>query len=188
MLKLCILTIRILSKLPSKSTKWHFRDSKFKNFLGLSALATPLSKRTFYRTARFCNMSVRKICVFLFVNCVFFFRIANTFVASYAMKYSEISFVIREFLPYSPPPPQLCMLSYVPGDNIQSFGSWKVKPCMSNARVSSGVSYPRQIVHQFQSLYTPSSCGPSPRHIVCQFQSPYTPSPRGLLQISVHKQ
>jgi hypothetical protein len=126
-LKLCILTIRILSKLPSKSTKWHFTDSKFKNFLGPSILATPLSKRTSYRTARFCNMSVRKICIFLFVNCVFIFRIANTFVALYAMKYSEISFVIRKFLTYTPPPPppppQLCMLSYGPGDNFQSFGS-----------------------------------------------------------------
>jgi hypothetical protein len=39
-------------------------------------------------------MSVRKICVFLFVNCVFIFQIANTFVALYAMKYSEISFVM----------------------------------------------------------------------------------------------
>ena len=123
MLKLCILTIRILSKLPSKSTKWHFRESKFKNFLGPSVPATSLSKRTSYRTARFCNMSVRKICVFLFVNCVFIFRIANTFVASYAMKNSEFSFVIRKFVAYTPPPPQLCMLSYGPGDNIQSFGS-----------------------------------------------------------------
>ena len=50
-------------------------------------------------------MSVRKICVFLFVNCVFIYRIANTFVASYAMKYSEISFVTRKFLAYTPPPP-----------------------------------------------------------------------------------
>ena len=49
--------------------------------------------------------------VFLFVNCVFIFRIANTFVASYAMKYSEIFFVIRKFLAYTPPPPQLYMLA-----------------------------------------------------------------------------
>ena len=111
MLKLCILSIRILSKLPSKSTKWHFRDSKFKNFLGPSALATPLLKRTSYTTARFCNMSVRKICVFLFVNCVFIYRIANTFVASYAMKYSEISFVTRKFLAYTPPPPNYACLA-----------------------------------------------------------------------------
>ena len=50
-------------------------------------------------------MYVRKICVFLFVNCVFIYRRANTFVASYAMKYSEISFVTRKFLAYTPPPP-----------------------------------------------------------------------------------
>ena len=47
-------------------------------------------------------MSVHNICVFLFVNCVFIFRIANTFVASYAMKYSEIFFVIRKFCPTPP--------------------------------------------------------------------------------------
>ena len=60
-------------------------------------------------------MSVRKICVFLFVNCVIIFPIANTFVASYAMKYSEIFFVFRNFLAYSPPPPppQLYMLATV---------------------------------------------------------------------------
>ena len=56
-------------------------------------------------------MSLRKLCVFLFVNCIFIFRIANTFVVSYAMKYSEIFFVIRKFLAYTPPPPQLYMLS-----------------------------------------------------------------------------
>ena len=39
-LKRCFLTIRtFLSKLPPKSRKWHFRDSKFKNSLGPSALA-----------------------------------------------------------------------------------------------------------------------------------------------------
>ena len=54
-------------------------------------------------------MSLRKLCVFLFVNCIFIFRIANTFVASYAMKYSEIFFVIRKFLAYTPP--QLYMLA-----------------------------------------------------------------------------
>ena len=48
-------------------------------------------------------MSLRKLCVFLFVNCIFIFRIANIFVASYAMKYSEIFFVIRKFLAYTPP-------------------------------------------------------------------------------------
>jgi hypothetical protein len=60
-------------------------------------------------------MSVRKICVFLFVNCIFIFRIANTFVASDAMKYSEMFFAIRKFLAYNPPPPppppQLYMLA-----------------------------------------------------------------------------
>ena len=51
---------------------------------------------------------MRKLCVFLFVNCIFIFRIANTFVASYVMKYSEIFFVIRKFLAYTP---QLYMLA-----------------------------------------------------------------------------
>ena len=32
-LKRCFLTIRILSKSSPKSRKWHFRDSRFKNFL-----------------------------------------------------------------------------------------------------------------------------------------------------------
>ena len=130
MLKLCILTIRILSKLPSKSTKWHFRDSKFKNFLGPLVLAMPPPYQKELPTEL--HASVICLCVKyayfqLFVNCVFIFRIANTFVVSYAMKYSEISFAIRKFLAYTPPPPpppgQLCMLSYGPGDNIQSFGS-----------------------------------------------------------------
>jgi hypothetical protein len=65
--------------------------------------------------------------------------------------------------------------------------------------------FPRHIVRQFQSLYTPSQRGPIatpystsvsvplyaitargqlPRHIVRPFQSPYTPSPRGLSRIS----
>jgi hypothetical protein len=57
-------------------------------------------------------------------------------------------------------------------DNIQSFGS--------EQRVSSGVSSPRHLVRQFQSLYTPSLRGQLPRHIVRQFQSPYTPSPRAV--------
>ena len=57
-------------------------------------------------------MSLCKLRVFLFVNCIFIFRIANTFVASYTMKYSEIFFVIRKFLAYTPPPPpQLYMLA-----------------------------------------------------------------------------
>ena len=42
------------------------------------------------------------------IHCVFIFRIANTFVASYAMKDSEIIFVIRKFLPDTP---QLFMLA-----------------------------------------------------------------------------
>jgi hypothetical protein len=64
-------------------------------------------------------MSVRKICVFLFVNCVIILPIANTFVASYAMKYSEIVFVFRNFLAYTPLPPQLYMLAtaLVPTDS-----------------------------------------------------------------------
>ena len=112
-LKLCFLTIKIMSKLPPKSRKWHFRESKFKNFLGPSALVPgPQQKRTSYGTACFCNMSLRKLCVFLFVNCIFIFRIANTFVASYAMKYSEIFFVIRKFLAYTPP---TIHASYGPG-------------------------------------------------------------------------
>jgi hypothetical protein len=56
-------------------------------------------------------MSSRKLCVFLFVNCIFIFRIAKTFLASYAMKYSEIFFVIRKFLAYPPPPPNFYMLA-----------------------------------------------------------------------------
>jgi hypothetical protein len=69
------------------------------------SLSAPQAKRTFYGAACYFNMSVRKICVFLFVNRVFIFRIANTFVASYAMKYSEIFFVIRKFVAPPPPPP-----------------------------------------------------------------------------------
>ena len=66
-----------------KSRKWHFRDYKFKNLFGpLAFVLRPQSKRDSYGTACFCNTSVRKICVFLFVNCVFIFRIAKTFVAS----------------------------------------------------------------------------------------------------------
>jgi hypothetical protein len=41
----------------------------------------------------------------LFVNCIFILRIANTFVTSYAMKYSEIFFVISEIFGLHPPPP-----------------------------------------------------------------------------------
>ena len=41
---------------------------------------------------------MRKICVFLFVNRVFIFGIANTFVAWHAMKSSEKVFVIWKFL------------------------------------------------------------------------------------------
>jgi hypothetical protein len=56
-----------------KSRKWHFRDSKFKHFFGpLTFVLSPQSaKRDSYGTACFCNTSVRKICAFLFVNCVF---------------------------------------------------------------------------------------------------------------------
>jgi hypothetical protein len=56
-----------------KSRKWHFRDSKFKHFFGpLTFVLSPKSaKRDSYGTACFCNTSVRKICAFLFVNCVF---------------------------------------------------------------------------------------------------------------------
>jgi hypothetical protein len=41
------------------------------------------------------------------------FVIANTFLATYAIKYSEIFFDIRKFLVYTPPlpPPQLYMLA-----------------------------------------------------------------------------
>jgi hypothetical protein len=49
-LKRCFLTIRILSKSSPKSRKWHFRDSRFKNFLGPSALAfAPPTKKSFLR-------------------------------------------------------------------------------------------------------------------------------------------
>ena len=50
--------------------------------------------------------------------------------------------------------------------------------------MSSGVSSPRLIVRQFQSLYTPSPRCPSPRYIVRQFLFLYTPSPRGLSRIN----
>ena len=113
-LKRCFLTIRILSKLPPKSRKWHFRDPKFKNFLGPALVFSPQSNSASYGTTCYCNMSVRKICVFVFVNCISIFRIANTFVALYAMKYSEIVFVIRKFLAYTPlppPPPPTKMLA-----------------------------------------------------------------------------
>ena len=53
---------------------------------------------------------MRKISVFLFVNSVFIFGIANTFVASHAMKSSENVFVIWKFLAYTSPP-QLYMLA-----------------------------------------------------------------------------
>jgi hypothetical protein len=50
--------------------------------------------------------------VFLHSEMFFFIRIANTFLASYAMKYSEMFFFIRKFLAYTPPPPpQLYMLA-----------------------------------------------------------------------------
>jgi hypothetical protein len=92
-------------KTSPKVQEWHFRDSQFKISSGLRpSVSAPQSKRAFYGTAcRFCNMSVRKICVFLFVNYVFIFQITNTFAASYAMKYSEFFFVIRKFLAYNPP-------------------------------------------------------------------------------------
>jgi hypothetical protein len=82
----------------------------FQRLFGSRFQPPPQSNRASYGTACLCNMSVRNICVFLFVNCVFIFRIANTFLALYAMKYSEIFFVIRKFLAYTPPP-QLYMLA-----------------------------------------------------------------------------
>ena len=98
-----------------RATRNHHRDPCRLSFtqracsqaIGPSALVfSPPIKKSFLRHCMllsYCNMSVRKIYVFLFVNCVFIFRIANTFVASYAMKYSEIFFVIRKFLAYTPP-------------------------------------------------------------------------------------
>ena len=57
-------------------------------------------------------MSLPKLCVFLFVNCIFIFRLANTFMFSYAMKYSEILFgYFWPTPPPPPPPPQLYMLA-----------------------------------------------------------------------------
>jgi hypothetical protein len=46
----------------------------------LALVLNSQSKRDSYGAAYFCNTSLSKICVFLFVNCVFIFRIANTFV------------------------------------------------------------------------------------------------------------
>jgi hypothetical protein len=106
MLKRCFLTIRILSKLPQSPGNGISETLNLKISSGLrpSFSVPPQSKRPSYSTACFCNMSVCKICVFLFVNCVFIFRIANTFV-QYAMKYSEFFFAIRNFLASTPPPP-----------------------------------------------------------------------------------
>ena len=73
---------------------------------------------------KFCNMSVRKICVFLFANCVFIFRIANTFVASYVTKYSETFFVIRKFLAYSPSPTSF------PGSYARNIDYFMVDECV----------------------------------------------------------
>ena len=72
-----------------------------------SALRASVSK------SHILSLPQNNLYVFFFVNCVFIFRIANTFVASYAMKYSEIFFVIRKYLAYThpSPPPQLYMLA-----------------------------------------------------------------------------
>jgi hypothetical protein len=92
-----------------KSRKWLFRDSKLKNFLGpLALVLNPQSKRDSYGTTRFCNASVRKICVFLFVNCVFIhFKHLRGFVG-----HEMVGNVFRhpKCLAYSPPP-QLYMLA-----------------------------------------------------------------------------
>jgi hypothetical protein len=90
-LKLCFLTIRILSKLPQSPGNGISENLNLEISSGLRPSFPAPNKRASYGTA-FCNMSLRKLCVFLFVNCIFIFRIPNTFVASYAMKYSEIFF------------------------------------------------------------------------------------------------
>ena len=100
-------------------------------------------------------MSLRKLCVFLFVNCIFIFRIANTFVASYAMKYSEIFFVIRKFLAYTPPPPppQLYMLATALRKRVEFQGD-------NTAVVSvimSGTSKDEQLMHLLRALYLVST-------------------------------
>jgi hypothetical protein len=64
-LKRSFLTIKILSKLPPSAS---FQPSP---------PLPPQSKRASYGTVCFCRMSVRNICVFLFVSCVFILRIAN---------------------------------------------------------------------------------------------------------------
>ena len=98
----CFLTIRILSKLPPKVQEMAFQSLNLKISSGLRpSFSTLQLKRASYGTACFCNIAVRKICVFLFVNCVIIFRIAKTFVASYAVKCSEYT---------PPPPPQLYMI------------------------------------------------------------------------------
>ena len=63
------------------------------------------SKRASYGTVCFSNnMSVRKICVYLFVYKLRLLfpdsKHLREFVASYATKYSEIIFVIRKFFSY----------------------------------------------------------------------------------------
>jgi hypothetical protein len=91
-------------------------------------------------------MSLRKLCVFLLVNCIFIFRIANTFVASYAMIYSEIFFVIRKFLVYTPP---TIHASYGPDCGILYVKMYVWTPCLVlvllnvylNVRYSSIVDY-----------------------------------------------
>jgi hypothetical protein len=119
-LKRCFLTIRDLSKLPQSPGNGISEILNLKISSGLRPwLSAPQSNRASYGTACFCNMPVRKIFVFLFVNCLFIFQIANTFVASYAMKYSEIFFVIRKFLAYTPP---TIHASYGPEQILQ--GDW----------------------------------------------------------------
>jgi hypothetical protein len=109
MLKLCFQTIRILSKLPQSPGNGISENLNLKISSGLrpsfqapNKKELPTALQPYSVTACFCNMSLPKLCVFLFVNCIFIFRLANTFVASYAMKYSEMLFVIRKFFPIPP--------------------------------------------------------------------------------------
>jgi hypothetical protein len=96
-------------------------------------------------------MSLRKLCVFLFVNCIFIFRIANILiVASYAMKYSEFFFVIRKVLAYTPP---TIHVSYgpAPTSNAYTINEPAHRRSMYLSLVRSHLSYASEI-------WAPQSC------------------------------
>ena len=66
--------------------------------------------------ACFCNMSLPKLCVFLFVNCIFIFRLANTVcheIFGNFIRHSEIFGL--------PPPPPTIHASYGPVCRVRHF-------------------------------------------------------------------